>query len=371
MSQKYEKWIKPHFYGTIYDENEEDAAIRVLNDGAATNGRLVKRFEKAFSDYVGGDFGVATNSWGGAAQILTLCMGLKSDDEIVIPAIAMSATANFFASAGAKIVFAEVDSKTLNIDVNDLSKKITPKTKAVVVVHMCGQPVDLDKVVSITNEHNISLIQDAAHAPGALYKEKPIASYGDYVLYSFHQAKNMSTLGEGGMVVCNDVVMYEKIKKMRAHGAGEYIGVSNRMTEIQAAIGLEQLKKLDGFNNKRRKLAHYLSKRLNNIKGIRCPIELEDVYHVYHLFNILIDEKELGVPRDELRKRLWNRHHIMTISYEPTINCLSAYKKLGHYVGECPVSENITKSSLILPIAPWYELTDMELLYNAILDVIV
>ena len=138
MSQKYEKWIKPHFYGTIYDENEEDAAIRVLNDGAATNGRVVKRFEKAFSDYVGGDFGVATNSWGGAAQILTLCMGLKSDDEIVIPAIAMSATANFFASAGAKIVFAEVDSKTLNIDVNDLSKKITPKTKAVVVVHMCG-----------------------------------------------------------------------------------------------------------------------------------------------------------------------------------------------------------------------------------------
>ena len=364
------KWEKPHFNGTLYDMNEAVAILNVLKRGAPTNGVLVKKFEDEFAAFTGGKYGVATNSWGGGAQLLTILLDIKQGDEVIIPAMAMSATANFFALRGAKIVFAEVDPKTMNLDVSKLEEKITEKTKVVVAVHMCGQPADLDPISEIVKKHNLILIQDAAHAPGALYKGKPLASYGDFTIYSFHQAKNICTLGEGGMIVFQNEDYYNRLKQLRSHGLGKEIGLSNRMTEVQGAVGLEQLKKLPQHNKIRRKLAYYMNDCLKTIEGITIPYEIPDVYHVYHLYNIVLDEEKLGITKKKFIEGLWRKKRIMTISYAPAVNCLEPYLKLGHYAGECPVSEKVADNSIILPIAPWYTTDEMDEMYTAIKELI-
>lgn len=348
------KWEQPHFYGSIYGLEEASALLEVLSEGAPTNGKRVREFEKQFSHYVGAEYGVATNSWGGAAHIVAISLDIQEGDEFIVPAIAMSASANFFVREGAKIVFAESDPKTFNIDPKKLEKYITPKTRAIVAVHMCGQPVEMDSIMEIAKKHNLVVIQDAAHAPGALYKGNALGKYGDYSIYSFHQAKNMCTLGEGGMVVVNDKDIAIKLSKIRVHGSGEYIGVSNKMTDIQAAVGLIQLQRLPIHTEIRRKLAYYLNELLSGIEGISIPYELDDIYHVYHLYNIILDEEKVGITKKEFIERLWRKSRIMSISYSPTVNCLNSYKKLGHYEGECPISEKIALTSIVFPIAPWF-----------------
>jgi perosamine synthetase len=364
------KWDLPHSYGSVYGVEEAQAMLEVLNDWAPTNNKRVREFEQRFAAYVKGQYGAATNSWGGAAHLVAIMLDLKEGDEIIVPALAMQATANIFVREGAKIVFAEINPNTFNIDPERLEAKITPKTRAIIVVHMCGQPCDMDRIAQLAQKHDLCLIQDAAHAPGALYKGKGLGEYGDFVIYSFHQAKNMCTLGEGGMVVTHKREWAEKMRRLRGHGAGLYIGVSNRMTEVQAAVGLIQMEKLETHNATRRRLSYHLNELLADIDGMQTPYEIPEVFHVYHLYNVVLDEKRLGLTRDEFLKRLWSKKKIMVISYYPTVNCLPAYKALGHGEGECPISEAVTARSIVLPMSPRYSEADMVELVAGIKDVL-
>lgn len=364
------KWDLPHSYGSVYGIEEAHALLEVLNDKYALYERRIIQFEKKFSELVGGKYGVATNSWGGAAHLVAILMDLKEGDEVIIPALSMSATANFFVREGAKIVFADINPHTFNIDVNDLESKITEKTKVIVIVHMCGQPCEMDSILSIVKEHNLYLVQDAAHAPGALYKNKGLASFGDFTIYSFHQAKNMNTLGEGGMVVVNDQSQERALKSIRGHGGGQYIGVSNRMMEFQAAVGLIQLERLKEHNDTRRRLSYYANLLLSDVEGIGLPYEIPEIYHVYHLYNLRIDEKRLGIGRKEFINQLWKQRKIMTISYYPTVNCIEAYLNLGHGKGECPIAEETTEYNVVLPMSPRYRESDIDEMVDGIKHVL-
>lgn len=364
------KWDLPHSYGSIYGIEEANAMLEVMNEWAPTCNKRVREFENKFSSFVGAQYGVATNSWGGAAHLVAIMMNIKEGDEIIVPAMAMSATSNIFIREGAKIVFTEVNPRTFNIDVEKLEEKITPKTKAIIIVHMCGQPCNMDPVLEIVKRHNLLLIQDAAHAPGALYKGKGLGEFGDYVIYSFHQAKNICTLGEGGMVVTNNKEWAEKLKRLRGHGSGLYIGVSNRMTEMQAAVGLIQLDRLPEHNSTRQRLSYYMNNLLSDIEGLLTPLEIPDVYHVYHLYNLLVDEKKLGMTKNELMRFLWKKRRIMAISYYPTVNCLQAYKELGHGEGECPITEEMAARAIAMPMSPRYNEKDIQEMVDGIRAVV-
>jgi perosamine synthetase len=364
------KWDLPHSFGSVYGVEEAQAMLEVLNDWAPTNNKRVREFEQRFASFVGGRYGVATNSWGGGAHLVAIMLDLKEGDEIIVPALAMQATANLFVREGAKIVFAEINPRTFNVDPARLEAKITAKTRAIIVVHMCGQPCDLEPLARIAQKHGLYLIQDAAHAPGALYKGKGLGEYGDFVIYSFHQAKNLCTLGEGGMVVTHNREWAEKMKRLRGHGAGLYIGLSNRMTEVQAAVGLVQMARIETHNATRRRLSYYLNGLLADIDGLETPYEIPDIFHVYHLYNVVIDEGRLGFTRNEFLKCLWKLKKIMVISYYPTVNCLPAYQELGHGAGECPVAEEVTARTIVLPLSPRFTEADMEELAAGVKDMV-
>lgn len=369
-SAEENKWVFPHSYGTIYGSEEPQAVLEAMMEGAQSNGKKVKLFEKKFAELVDGKYGVATNSWGSAAQIVAILMDLKETDEIIVPAWTMSASANFFVREGAKIVFAEVNPNTFTIDPDKLEEKITEHTKAICIVHMCGQPCDLDRIQSIAKKHNLLIIQDAAHAPGARYKGNGLGKYGDFVIYSFHQAKNMCTLGEGGMVVTNNKEWADKLGKLRMHGMGEYIGISCKMTEVQAAVGLEQIKKLPGQNAKRRELSYYLNSLLQDQDKLIVPYELPDVEHTYHLYSLKINKEKTSITKDEITRYLWTKKRIMAIAYYPTVNCLPVYKEMGHGEGECPITEEVAANTIVLPMNPRYTKEDMEILANGVKEVL-
>ncbi len=351
-------------HGTDYGLEEAAEVTKLIQQGAPTNARYVKRFEKEFANYVGAQYGVATNSWVGAAQLLTILLEIKDGDEIIVPAFTFQASANIFYKAGAKIVFADCDSNTFNIDPQKVEEKINSNTRAIVAVHMCGQPCDMNELISIAKKYNILIIQDVAHAPGATYQGRKLGELSDFAIYSFHQTKNMSTLGEGGMIVTNNIEYAEKMRRLREHGAGIYIGISSRMTEIQAAVGLIQLQKLYTHNMGRRKSAYYLNEYLKDIPGIKVPVEIKNVFHTYHLYNIIIEEEMIKMSRDEFIAKLWTKKKIMaTTQYHPTVNCLPAYKKVGHGKGECPIAEELSKKVVTLPIT--YRYMNEEIAYLA------
>lgn len=355
------KWDLAYNFGTIYGTEEAQAMIEVLNDWAPTCGRRVQEFEKAFAAYVGAKHALAANSWVGAAHLAAIVMDLKPGDEVIVPAITFQASANVFVREGAKIVFAESDPRTCNLDPAKLEEKITLRTRAIVPVHMCGQSCDMDPIMEIARRHNLLVVQDAAHAPGSEYHGKKLGEIGDFVVYSFQQCKNMSTLGEGGMVVTNNDEWAEKMRRLRSHGGGQYPGINSRMPDVQGAVGLIQLERLERHNAIRCRLAQYLNHLLADVDGITVPYEIPDVKHVYHLYNASVDEKVIGMKRDELIQALWDREKIKVIThYYPTINCLPTYKALGHGEGECPVSEATAARILTLPICPRFSESDMD-----------
>lgn len=365
------KWKHALFNGTEYGFEEANAVLKVINEWAPTNNINVKAFEKEFAEFAGGGYGVSANSWVGAAQLLAIILQFKPGDEVIVPALTFQASSNIFIKEGAKIVFADSDPRTFNIDPFKLESLITDRTRAIVVVHLCGQPCDMDAINKIAGKYDIPVIQDAAHAVGALYKGKPLTQLSEYVLYSFHQSKNMSTLGEGGMLVTANESMSLDMKKIRTHGSGLFAGISSRMTDMQGAVGLIQLKRVVGQNEKRREVAHYMTERFLQVPGITPPYENPEIVHTYHLYNILMAPEVIGMSRDELLKKLWIKKKIMVgKQYSPTVNCLEAYQEIGYGKGLCPVAEDMSERLLSLPISFKFTKSDVDELVDGIVDVI-
>lgn len=302
-------------YPKITDE-EIDAVVEVLRAGilSSRRGKKTKEFEDEFAKYIGVNHAIAVSSGTAAIHLALAALGIGTGDEVLVPAYTFTSSATPIIMQNAIPVFVDVDPLTYNVSIEDASRKVTENTKAIIVVHLFGLSADMDKVMKFANEYDLYVIEDCAQAHGAKYKGKRVGSIGDVGTFSFYEGKNMMT-GEGGMLTTNDDELAERIRMLRDHceirGLLEYmkrpkrkwpltnmLGFNYRMTELQAAIGLVQLTKLDKNNEKRRELAKILNSRLGKIIGIKPPYVPEYAYHIYHVYCSRYFEEQVGVPRE-------------------------------------------------------------------------
>jgi len=336
----------------LIGEEEKRAVLEVLSSGMLAQGEKVAKFERNFADYIGVKHAIAVNSGTSALHTALLACGIRQGDEVITTPFSFIATANAILYCQAKPVFADIDEKTFNIDPEQIKEKITSKTKALLVVHLYGLPCEMQAIKEICEDYKLLLIEDACQAHGAEYKGKKVGSFGDAGVFSFYPTKNMTT-GEGGMITTNNEKIAEKARLIREHGAKqrylhETLGYNYRMTDIAAAIGIEQLKKLDKMNEIRIKNAAILTQGIKGINGITLPFVPLGTKHVFHQYTIRITE-DYKITRTQLIEKM-NANGIATAIYYPIpIHKQPLYIKLG-YKDKLPNAEKACEEVLSLPV---------------------
>ncbi len=365
-------------HGSNYGDEEAKAILDVLKSSAPSCGPKVKAFEEAFAAYCGCPYGLAVTSGTAGLHLAVMAAGVGPGDEVITTPITWISTANAIAATGASVVFADIDPRTLNLDPESVASKVTEKTKAILLVHLYGQPCDMDLLMAIARPHGILLIEDCAHAPGAVYKGRKTGSLGDIGVFSFHQQKNMTTLGEGGMITTSDSQLFERLLALRSLACRAYdpkgkylgfdearqpmgkkywfldfdsIGYNFRMTDVQAAVGLVQLAKLDAWNARRIEIAAEYTDRLSGIPGLRLPWTAPDVKHVFHIYCVWL-EPEFPLTKEDFMWEMYAGRKIKVWSHYTPVYASKAYRSLGHEPGECPVAEKMFRQFVSLPIHP-------------------
>ena len=335
----------------------------VLTGWISSSGKFVQQFEKMFADFCGSKYAVATSNGTTALHLALLSLNICKGDEVIVPTLTFIATANAVNYTGAKPVFIDSEPKTWNIDSERIEQCITPKTKAIIVVHLYGHPANMDIIQDIAAKHNLAVIEDAAQAHGALYKKKKVGVINntDLGCFSFFGNKIVTT-GEGGMVITNRKELYEKIRILRDHGMSTsqryfhtVLGYNYRMTNLQAAIGVAQMEKIDDILMRKEIIAEKYSKKLKDIPGITLPYNEEWAKRVCWLYSILVDKKSYGIGRDKLMEKLQDnlvdsRPLFIPVHQQPI------YKRKM----SLPISENISSKGLSLPSSINLSLDDIE-----------
>ncbi len=329
----------------VIGEEEKQAVLKVLDSGMIAQGNKVREFEEEFAKYIGVKHAVATSSGTTALHTALLSHGIKKGDEVITTPFTFIATANSILFTGAKPVFVDIEEDTFNIDPSLIQKKITSKTKAILPVHLYGNPCDMKAIMEIANDNNLIVIEDACQAHGASVNNKKAGSFATGC-FSFYPTKNI-TSGEGGMITTDDSKIDETARMIREHGSKEkyyhkIIGYNYRMTDIQAAIGIEQLKKLGMFNEKRIENALCLNKSLKNVK---TPVIKKGYRHVFHQYTIRVKN------RDKIIQILKEHGIGASIYYPLPIHKQEPYRELG-YNDKLPVAEKLCEEALSLPVHP-------------------
>ncbi len=373
---KYDLEIK---FGTSYGKEEEDAVLKVLRNNAPTSGDECIRFEKDFAEYNGTKYARVVTNGSSALFLSLIAIDLKPGDHVITTPITWMATASAPASLGAHVDFVDIELETYNIDSTQIEAAITEKTKAVIPVHLYGQACEMDTIMAIANKHKIHVIEDTAHATGGEYKGKKLGTFGTAGCFSFHEQKNISTLGEGGMIITDDEKIFEKISLYRSqctrvHGVstkyckldeGKFpigkkfwwqdfddFGYNFRMTDIQAAVGIEQLKKIDALNQKRMENAAYISDGLNNVPGLTLPIQRPYNKHAFHLYPVMIDAKEFGMNKEDFIYDMLHKFGIKIGFHYIPLHYSTAFKNRGFKKGQFPNAEKLGDQLVTLPINP-------------------
>lgn len=339
-------------YNAIRDELEP-ALHEVFRDSAFILGKYVARFEQEFSAYCNVRHAIGVNSGTDAITLTLKALGLGPGDEVITAANTFVATVEAISHAGCKPVLVDVLPDTYNMDPNKLEEKITQKTKAIIPVHLYGQPADLDAIIQIARRYNLFVIEDAAQAHGALYKGRRVGSLGNAACFSFYPSKNLGAYGDGGAVVTNDETLALKIRQLRDHGSiqkyqHELIGYNSRLDALQAVALSIKLKHLDQWNAMRQRNAHWYTELLSKIPGIAAPKALQDAQHVYHLYVIRLERGD----RNRLQEHL-KAHGVETgIHYPQPVHLTKAFAYLGYREGDFPVAEQCARSILSLPMYP-------------------
>ena len=325
-----------------FSEDEINAVIEVLKSGRLTMlvGEVTRKFEDEFAKVHGVKHAIAVSNGTVALHVALRALGIGPGDEVITSPFTFVASASSILHQNAIPIFADIDRETFNIDPASIEERITDKTKAIIAVHLCGHPAEMDEIMKIAREHNLAVIEDCAQAIGAKYKGKIVGSIGDINAFSFYLSKNITT-GEGGMVLTDNDKLAEKAKLIRHHGEPEWykyilLGYNYRMTELQAAIGLAQLKKLEKLNERRREIAKIYFDELEDLSALQLPIEKPYVNHVWHIYNVLIDLDKVRKNRDEIVKAIKAENVWVSICY-PTVLYLEPLfqEKIGHGKG-CP-----------------------------------
>lgn len=347
-------------YGRQWLDNKDiKEVVKVLKSGWLTQGPKIEEFEKAIAKYCGAKYAVAVSSGTVALHAAYNAAGIKQGDEIITTPLTFAATSNMAVFCGAKPVFADIQKDTLNINPEEIEKKITNKTKAIVSVDFAGHPCDYDEIFKIAKKHNLLVIEDACHALGAEYKKKKIGSFSDMTILSFHPVKHI-TAGEGGMVLTNNKDFYEKLKIFRHHGivktpekGGWYyeiedIGCNYRLTDFQCALGLSQFKKIDKFLERRREIVAMYNKAFKQIKEIITPIEKDYVKSSWHIYPVQLE----GINRKKIFDQLQEQGikaqvHYVPLHFQPFYQNRFGYKK-----GNFPKVEAYYEKAITLPLFP-------------------
>jgi len=340
----------------------DEAIARVVESAAFILGREVEAFEAAFADYLGARFCVGVNSGTAAIQLAVTACGIGAGDEVIVPANTFFATAEAVSTAGATPVFVDADPISYTIDVNRIEAAITERTRAIIPVHLYGQPADLDPIFELAARHDLSVIEDAAQAHGTLYKGRRVGALGRANCFSFYPGKNLGAYGEGGAVVTDDAEVARRVRLLREHGSEqkyrhEIVGYNFRLEGIQGAVLNVKLKHLDGWNDLRRAHAARYQELLAEANGggnsLVLPQELPYARHIYHLYVVQTE------ARDALQKHLSAAGIQTGIHYPVPVHLQPAYNSLGYRQGDFPAAERQAARVLSLPMFP--ELTDEQI----------
>jgi dTDP-4-amino-4,6-dideoxygalactose transaminase len=368
-------------------EEEIAEVVDTLKSGWITTGPKVERFTAAFADYVGGRYAVPVSSATAGLHVALLALGVGPGDEVVTTPMTFVATLNTIVHCGATPVLADIDAATLNIRVEEVERKITKKTKAIVPVHYVGQPVDLDPILELALAHGIAVLEDAAHAAGAEYRGRRIGSFPTTSVFSFHPNKNMTT-GEGGMVVTEDEAVFETASLLKFHGMDKESwkrfskvgsphydvrlpGYKYNMMDIQAALGLHQLKRLDGFLAERERLARRYDEKLAGLVGLILPQRVPyPVRHAWHLYTPLVDVDRLTIDRDRFMAELTTRNIGTGLHYTAAHEFSYYASRFGWKAEDYPEAHFVSERIVSLPLFPGLSDADQDDAVAAIRDVL-
>jgi len=370
-------WKIPLFK-IFWDDEDVEAVSKVIKRGMHwTCGPETNKFEEMIAEYIGTKYALVFGSGTTALHAAILAHKVKEGDEVIVPSFTFIATANVALFAGAKPVFADIETKTFGLDPQDVEEKITRKTKAIIPVHYGGSPCLISELKQIAEDHNLLLIEDAAESIGAKIENKKVGTFGDSAMLSFCQNKVIAT-GDGGAVVTDSREIYERLKLIRSHGRSEnsdyfttqepmdYItlGYNYRMSDITAALGISQLAKIEEIIKMRRDKAEYLNKNLSKIKNLLPPKPFFDHYfHVYQMYTVrILKGKKM---RDNLANHLAEKG-VMTKIYFSPVHLTHFYKKELKYNCKLPVTEEMSEQVLTLPLYPLLTIEEMDYIIDGI-----
>lgn len=375
-----------HFAQPFFGKEEKQEVLKALDSGWVTLGPRVKMFEEKFAKYIGVKHAIAVSSCTAALQLSVIAAGISEGDEVIISPFTFVANANVLVQQGAVPVFADIDPKTFNMDPEKVEEKITKRTRAIMPVHYAGQPVDMDKIMRIAKSYKLKVIEDAAHATGTEYKGKKIGALGNLACFSFHPIKNMST-GDGGMITTKDDKYAEKLMMLRLHGMSKdawkrhskagswkydivYPGYKYNMTDIQAALGMHQLDRLDQFIRIRQNYAKIYDEAFSKIPEITIPYVEKDIRHARNLYTIMVDDRKLGITRDDLVEELKQANIGASVYFIP-LHYFTYYKKnLKYKKGDFPIAERIYQKIISLPMYPKMKAADIKYIIEVLISLI-
>lgn len=344
--------------------DEIKMVIDTLKSGWVTQGKKVEEFEKVFAGYCGVKYGIATTSGTTALHTALASLSIQNGDEVITTPLSCVSTANPILYLHAKPIFTDVEPKTLNINPSIIKRNITKKTKAILPVHMFGHPVDMDPIIETAEKHGIHIVEDAAHALGAKYKGRKAGSLGHIACFSFYGDKIITT-AEGGIALTNDEELAEKMRMLRSHGMNKHrrfhhpiLGYNYKMSDIHAAIGIAQMRKLDKYVQKRRKNVEYLNRQLNDLE-VKLPTEQDYAFNVYYVYHIITKGKK---QQEKAVEHLENQG----IETRPLLSFIPTqppYRHLGYKTNQCPIAKKANQNGFYVSNSP--QLSKNELEYMA------
>ena len=370
----------------LIEEDDIAEVVDTLKSGWLAKGPKTMEFEKQFAEYVGAKYAVALNSCTAALHLSLVAAGLSEGDEVLTTPMTFAASANVVIHTGAKPVFVDIDPVTMNIDPKKIREKITSRTKAIIPVHVAGHPCEMDEIMAIAREHNLFVLEDAAHAVYTKYKGTLIGSIGNATAFSFYATKNLVT-GEGGMVTTNDEELYNKIRVMSTHGmsrnawnryaeAGSWYyeiispGYKYNMSDIMAGLGVSQLGKLERMQGLRLEIADYYNAEFGKLPELEVPVELEYARHAWHLYIIKLNLDKLSIDRgkfiEELKEeKIGTSVHFIPLHMHPYYRDTYGYKP-----GDFPVAEGVFERIISLPLYPRMSKQDAKDVVDAVKRII-
>ena len=347
------------------DEGDIEEVVKVLRSDWITTGPKIEEFENALCRYIGCKYAAAVNSGTSALDIAVQSIDLPEGSEVITTPFTFVATSNAILYNNLKPVFADICSDTFNIDPDEIRKKISRDTRAIAYVDYAGQPCDIKAIKEIADEFDLYLIEDASHAIGAEYEHEKVGNFADLTIFSFHPVKHITT-GEGGAVVTGDEELYEKLLLLRNHGIDKdaqdrygpdaswaydmkYLGRNYRITDFQAALGISQLKKLDGFIEKRSELTSVYGELLSDVDAVRLPVVRGNVKHAWHLYTVLLD---WSIDRDAFFKYMRAANIGVNVHYIPVYRHSYYADNFGFDKNDFPVDEDVFQRIITLPLYP-------------------